>query len=75
MIVAIRIDEDLEIVVVEDDGVLFGECSPYVRLFQQGAHVKKFIVPQQASTSTEEWRRSVRPPDVDKRIGPRRVLP
>ena len=68
--VAIGIDEDLEVVVVEDDGVALGQRSPDVRLLHLGTDVEVLVVPQHLRARAEARRRRRVAFDVDERVGP-----
>ena len=75
MCVAIRIDEDLEVVVVKDHRVALGERRPDVRLLQLGADVKVLVVPHHLHARAKSRPRPSVALDVDERIGPGRGGP
>ena len=50
---AAGVHEDLEIGVLENDGVVFGEGGPDVRLFQFGGDVEEIVVPEQFGAGAE----------------------
>src|SRR5262245_52591183 len=75
MAVAVGIEEDFEVIIVEDNAVVTGEGGPNVRLFQLGADVQASVVPQQLDARAEARCRSCTPFDVREVLAPRRGLP
>ena len=71
--IAVRIDEDFEVVVLEDDGVALLEGPPEVGFFQVRPEVEELVVPEHLDASGE--RRAPRAVDIDEGIGPRRRGP
>ncbi len=68
--VAIGIDEDLEVVVVKNDGVALGQRRPDVRLFHLGRNIEVLVVPGHLDARAELRSRTPFAFDVDERIRP-----
>ncbi len=75
VIVAVGIDEEFEIVVVEDDRIVLGERPPDMRFFQLRGDIEIFVVPQQLGAGAEPRLRPAIAFDVDEIIGPGSNLP
>ena len=50
VVVAVGVDEDLEVVVVEDDRIVLRKGAPDVRFFEQGPDVEIRVIPEHAGT-------------------------
>ncbi len=75
VIVAVGIDEDLEVVVLEDDRVVLSQLAPDVGLFQLGGDVEVGVVPEHLHAGPESgtgFRVSL---DVHEVVGPGGELP
>src|SRR4051794_3082296 len=48
--VAVRVDEDLEVVVVKDNRIMFGERAPNMRVLDIGGNVEVLVVPEHLHT-------------------------
>ncbi len=75
MRVAVRVDEDLEVVVVEYDGVPLLELGPDVGFLHLRRYVKEVIVPEHLDPGGETGRRQILALDVDELVGPWRRVP
>lgn len=73
--VSVRVEEDFEIVVVEDDRVMLRQGGPDIRLPQFGADVQRAVIPQQLRPGPEARPRKGAAPDIDEILGPRRAGP
>jgi hypothetical protein len=71
--IAVGVDEDLEVVVLEDDRVALRQGPPEVGFFQIRPKVQELVVPEHLDASGE--RRAPSAVDVDKGIGPGRCTP
>ena len=70
MVVAVGVDEDLEVIVVEDDRVVLGEGRPDVRLFQQGTDIEIRVVPEHLGARPRTGAGADVSLDVHEVIGP-----
>ena len=75
VVVAVGVDEDLEVVVLEDDRVVLGQGAPDVRFLQLGGDVEVRVVPEHLGPGLEPWERLHVSLDVDERVGPGDGLP
>ena len=73
--IAIRIDEDLKIIILEHHRVLFGNRPPDMGLFQLSSDVEKLIVPPHLYPRSELRLQFILSRDVDKIVRPRQVRP
>ena len=73
--VPVGIDEDLEVVVMEDDGVPVPQGRPDVGLFEKGGDVEILVVPKHLCTRSQPWPRLCLALDIDEGVGPGRLLP
>ena len=73
--VAGGIEEDLEVVVAEDDGIVLGERRPDVRLFEFGGDVEVAVVPEHLGAGAKAGRGVAGALNVDEVVGPGGVLP
>ena len=75
MRVAVGVDENLEVVVLEDHRVVLGEGAPDVRLLQFGRDVEVVIVPEHLDAGLKTRAGLFVPLDIDEIVRPRRVVP
>ena len=68
--IAIGIDEDLEVVVVKDDGVARGQRAPEVGLLHLGRHVEVLVVPQHLRAGVESAAAAGCRPRCPRTVGP-----
>ena len=73
--VAVWVDEQLEIVVVENHRVVLGQRGPDMRLLQFGGDVNIFVVPLHFGAGPEPRARLGAAFNVDKVRCPRRIPP
>ena len=73
--VARRVEEDLEVVVVEDHRIVLGERGPDVRLLQLGGDVEVVVVPEHFGAGAEAGRGAAPPRMSTKAVGPGGGLP
>src|SRR5262249_20020747 len=63
VVVRVWVDEDFEIVIVEDDRIVFGQRRPDVRLLQLDSHIEELVVPQHLRSRSKArerlWRQSL----------------
>ena len=71
--IAVRIDEDLEVRIDKNDGIVLRQGGPDVRFLQLGRDVEIFIVPEHLRPGAK--RRPGGPLDVHEILGPRRGRP
>ena len=70
VVVAVGVDEDLEVVVMKDDRIMLRQRGPDVRFLEQGADVEICIVPEHPGAGLEPRGRAGFSQDVDEGIGP-----
>ena len=76
VVVAVGVDEDLEVVVVEDDRVVLGERAPDVRLLELGGDVEVLCRPRASWPGSGTAGSGLQVPlDVDEGVGPGDGLP
>src|SRR5262249_44893466 len=75
VIVAVRVDEDLEVVLMEDHGVVLAVRRPDVGLFELRADVEVLVVPEHLHAGEEPRLRLRVALDVDEGRGPGRGTP
>ena len=75
VMVAIGVEEDLEIGIVEDDRVLLGERREHVRIVQVRTHVEVRVVPAHLDAGLEARRGLAVTFDVHEALTPRHALP
>ncbi len=73
--VGVGIDEEFEVVVVEDDGVVLGEGAPDVGFFEFGGDVEVLFVPLHFGAGLEAGFGFLRAFDVEEEGGPGGLLP
>ena len=73
VVVAVGVDEDFEIVVVEDDRVVLGERAPDVRLFQFGGDVEVLVVPEHLGAGAKAGLGFASPFDVGEIVSVQRT--
>ena len=75
VVVAIGVDEDFEVIIFENDGIVLRQRAPDVGFLEQGADVEVGVVPEHAGTSLKPWDRAGRAQDVDEGISPGSATP
>ena len=75
MVVAVGIDEDLEVVVLEDDRIMLGQGAPDVRFLELGGDVEVLIVPEHLGPGLIPRQGFAIALDIDESVGPRDGLP
>lgn len=73
--VGVGIDEEFEVVVVEDDGVVLGEGAPDVGFFEFGGDVEVLVVPLHFGAGLEAGLGFLRAFDVEEEGRPGGLLP
>src|SRR5471030_1319780 len=73
--VARRVQEDFEIVIVENNGIVLGEGGPDVRLFEFGGHIEELFVPQHFDARVNAGTGFPGALDIDEPAGPRGLAP
>jgi hypothetical protein len=73
--VAVRVDEDLEVVVLEDDRVVAGERGPEMGLDQLRPDVEERVVPEHLRARAQRGARPRLAFDVDELGRPGRASP
>ena len=73
--VAVRVDEQFEIVVMENHRVVLGQGTPDMRLFEFGRDVEILVVPLHFGAGPESGARLGAAFNVDKVRCPRRIPP
>jgi len=68
--IAVGIDEDLEIVVVENDGIVLGQGGPDVGFFELGGDIEVVVVPEHFGAGLEARHGFGVAFDVDKEVRP-----
>ena len=73
--IGIRVDEDLEIVVLENDIVPFGHMAPDLISVELCAKVEIFVIPEHLCPGEEAGGRHVAALDIEESVGEGSVLP
>ena len=73
--IGIRVDEDLEIVVLENDIVPFGHMAPDLISVELCAKVEIFVIPEHLCSGEEAGGRHVAALDIEESVGEGSVLP
>ena len=73
--VTVGVDEDLDVVVVKDDFILFGDGAPDMRFFHLDTDVKELLVPRHLAAGAEAGFEGGLSGDVDEVVTPRDVCP
>ena len=75
VVIAVRIDEHLEVVVLKDYCVVLLDRGQYVRLLQLSGDIEVVVVPEHLGPGAEAGLWLLRPLDVQKLLGPGGGLP
>ena len=75
MAVSVGIDEDLEVIVMKNDGIMLGKRRPDVRLFYLRPDIEIIVIPEHLDTRSEAGEGLAIALNIDEVLGPGSVLP